>query len=103
VLDDFDPTSEWVEEFHLTEFVPNYDIDDLGWIGLDPDPLAGVGVALGMAYASMSHATHASTSTITTVADVPEESDESKDSELEDDLVGHAGDPISSNGDEFDD
>jgi hypothetical protein len=35
VLDDIDPTSEWVEESHPTEFDPDYDIDDLGWIGLD--------------------------------------------------------------------
>jgi hypothetical protein len=39
VLDDIDPTLEWVEESHPTEFDPNYDIDDLGWIGLDLDPV----------------------------------------------------------------
>ena len=29
--------SQWVEETHLAEFYPN--IDDLGWIGLELDPL----------------------------------------------------------------
>jgi hypothetical protein len=47
VLDDIDPTSEWVEESHPTEFDPDFDIDDLelGGIGLDSNPLVGVGVS----------------------------------------------------------
>jgi len=36
VLEDIDPTFEWVEKTHPTEFDPN--IDDLGLIHLDLDP-----------------------------------------------------------------
>lgn len=36
MLEDIDPTLEWVEKTHPTEFDPN--IDDLGLIHLDLDP-----------------------------------------------------------------
>jgi hypothetical protein len=83
VLDDIDPSSEWVEETHSTEF----DLDDLGWMGLDDDPL----VAPGMAGTSV------------LLLLVLKLSLRSPLSELEDDLVFHVEDPISSSGDEFDD
>jgi hypothetical protein len=110
-LEDIDPTSEWVEESHPPEFDLDFDINDLEseGIGLDPNPLVGDGVERGMAHASSSRATRpscASTSTTTiVVANVNENSEfeESEDSELEDDSATHAEDPISSNGDEFDD
>jgi hypothetical protein len=108
VLDDIDPTSEWVEESHPTEFDPDRDMDDLG-LGLDSVPLGGAGVseAPSMAHASTSRATRPTrafaSATTTAVEDVPEESEEPEDSELEDDFVAVVDDPISSSGDEFDD
>jgi hypothetical protein len=118
VLDDIDPTSEWVEESHPTEFDPDRDMDDLG-LGLDSVPLgeAGESEAPSMAHASTSRATRptratqtrafASTTTSTTaVEDVPEENEEPEDSESEDDFVAGIvvdDDPIPSSGDEFDD
>jgi len=83
--------SQWVEETHPTEF--DHDINDLGWIGLDFDPLVGVAP-------SMSSTSHASTTTTSIVAYVLEESNKS---ELDDSVVAHAEDPISSSGDKFDD
>jgi hypothetical protein len=68
VLDDIDPTLEWVEESHPPEFDPDFDIDDLEFeeIGLDPDPLVGVGVAPGMAHASTSCTTRPSCASAST-------------------------------------
>jgi hypothetical protein len=62
---------------HPTEFDHDYDIDDLEWIGLDSDPLVGVGVAPSVAHASTNHATRASIGTTIAVADVPKEFNES--------------------------
>jgi len=99
MLDDIDPTSEWVAENHSVVSDPN--IDDSGWIDLDIDPLVGVAIALGMA--STSHVTGVSTSTTTTVADVLEESNELEDSEPKNSPLAHVDDHISNSGDEFDD
>jgi len=81
-MDDIDPSLEWVEESHTTEFDPDFDIDELELvgIGLVPNPLVGArvsdNVAPGMENVSTSRATYsssASASTITTtaVANVP--------------------------------
>ena len=104
VLDDIDPTSEWVEESQPAEFDP----DDLGWMGLDQEsdePL--------VALPPSSQDTTGTSRTRATprpraapvVADVPGDLDESEskpeagDDIDEDDLE----DPISSSGAEFDD
>jgi hypothetical protein len=93
VLDDIDPTSEWVEESHPTEFDANFDIDDLG-LGLDSDPIgvARISKAPSMANTSTSHIARPSrafSSNITTnvIANVLEESKDPEDSEPEDDFV----------------
>ncbi|KAH9293432.1 hypothetical protein KI387_041365 [Taxus chinensis] len=78
VFDDIDSTSEWVEEGHLPEF----DLDDLGWMALDDEPL----IALDMT----------NTSHFTTTVDVPEESDVSEPKEHDD--VDGDDDPILSSG-----
>jgi hypothetical protein len=67
---------------------------------LDSNPPV-VGITPSME--STSCAARASTSTTSVDVDVPKEFDESEDSELDDGLVGHAEDLISSSGDEFDD
>jgi hypothetical protein len=108
VLDDNNPTSEWVEESHPAEFDPDRDMDDLG-LGLDSVPLgeAGKSEAPSMAHATQVTRAFASTTTsATAVKDVPKENEEPEDSESEDDFVAGIAaddDPIPSSGDEFDD
>lgn len=110
LLDDIDPTSEWVEESQQPEFGPDFDIDavtddlaldadplGVGDVGAEPDP----GIAdndSGIGSRRPSRSARASTSATARVVDVPEES-ESEESEPYVD-VEHS---ISSSGVEFDD
>jgi hypothetical protein len=119
VLDDIDPTSEWVEESHPLEFYLDKDMDDLG-LGLDSVPL---GEAEESKAPSMTHEntscvtqqTHAAkvtrafdsiTNSAIAVEDVPKDNEEPEDSKSKDDFVAGIAvddDPIPSSGDEFDD
>jgi hypothetical protein len=112
VLDDIDPTSEWVEESQQPEFGPDFDIDAVtDDLALDVDPL-GVGDAgaeqdpgmadndggIGTGSSRPSHTARASTSATARVVDVREESDSEESEPYVD--VEHS---ISSSGAEFDD
>jgi hypothetical protein len=119
VLDDIDPTLEWVEESHPIEFDPDRDMDVLG-LGLDSIPLgeAEESEAPSMAHANTScaawptrvarvtRAFDSATTPATVVEDLPEENEDPEDFESEDDFVTSISDdddPIPSSGDEFDD
>ncbi|KAH9303560.1 hypothetical protein KI387_044441, partial [Taxus chinensis] len=99
VLDDIDPTSEWVEESQPTEFDP----DDLGWMGLDQEsdePLAAPPPpSRDIVGTSRTRATPRPRAN-TVVADVPEDLDESEsEPEVGDDIdEDDLEDPISSSG-----
>ena len=125
VLDDIDPSLEWVEESHPNEFEVDFDVNlrlilissiELG--GVDPnadlvvEPTArgnekpGPSMAHGIGEGSSSRATQptrASSSPRPSIAiEAGEEYEEPSDSDPNDIYVAPADDPISSSGDEFD-
>ena len=117
VLDDIDPTSEWVEETEEPVFEADFDID-MALAGDDADYV--VASELGSVAASRkgkepmegtSHAgrqTHASIRSTSIViggidTEVADQAEASSDSEPDDVYVSPDDDPVASSGDELDD
>ena len=116
VLDDIDPTSEWVEETEEPVFEADFDID-MALAGDEADYVAasepGSVAASRKGKEPMEGTSHASQQTRASIrstsiviggidTEVTDQAEASSDSEPDDVYVAPDDDPVSSSGDEFD-